>query len=85
MPYRPFRNEADLLGEHRNFIQAYTSYIQSENVPTSLADDIQSLQQQLTADTNDSDVNHTEHDTELDGIQHGSTRQVEEWMNIIYK
>ena len=33
MPYRPFRNEADLLGEHRNFIQAYT-YLQSENVPT---------------------------------------------------
>ena len=32
-----------------------------------LADDIQSLQQQVTADTkfNDSDENHTEHDTEL--------------------
>ena len=55
MLYRPFRNEADLLGENRNFVQAYTSYLQSGNVPTTLLDDLHLLQLNRTVDTDDSD------------------------------
>ena len=41
--YKPFRNEANLLCDDRNFVEAYTSYLQAGNIPTSLLDDIHSL------------------------------------------
>lgn len=53
MLYTPFRNEADLLGDHTNFIQTYT-YLQSGNVPRTLLDDIHSLQLHRNVDTDDS-------------------------------
>ena len=52
MLYRPFRNEADLLGENRNFVQAYTS---NQEMYSTLLNDLHLLQLNRTVDTDDSD------------------------------
>ena len=78
MLHKTFRNEADLIGEHVSFAQAYATYLQSETVPASLEDDILMLQQ-LHEDSNDNlEIAPMER---LDR-QPSSTRQREEWMLI---
>ena len=81
MLYKPFRNEANLLCEHRNFVEAYTSYLQSGSVPTSLLDDIHSLQTHRSVE---SDIDDTDESTEneLESRLQQNTRHVEEWMMI---
>jgi hypothetical protein len=81
MLYKPFRNEADLLGENRSFIHAYKSYLQLGNVPTTLLDDIQSLQLHRTVESDTDDSNETT-ENELDNGLQQTTRQMEEWMMI---
>ena len=61
MLYKEFRNEAELLGGHANFVQAYTAYLQSGDVPTTLLNDIHSLQLQIgTDDTAENTDTHSE-------------------------
>ena len=46
MLYKPFRQEQELLGEVDTYAVAYAAFLQSDNVPPSLEDDIHRLEQQ---------------------------------------
>ena len=46
MLYKPFRQEEELLQEADTYAAAYATFLQSDNVPPSLEDDIHRLEQQ---------------------------------------
>ena len=50
MLYQTFRQVEDLLGGCETFKCAYATYLQSGNVPSSLADDIHQLEKALSND-----------------------------------
>lgn len=53
MLYKPFRQVQELLGDHDTFAAAYAEFLQSSNVPPSLEDDIQRLEQSSQWSTDD--------------------------------
>ena len=55
MWYQPFRRLDDLLKGCDNHSDAYTAFLRSDNVPTSLADDIQLLEIAQKNSNNDDD------------------------------
>ena len=46
MLYKPFRQEEELLQEADTYAAAYATFLQSDDVPPSLEDDIHRLEQQ---------------------------------------
>ena len=73
MLHKPFRDESELIEDCTSYVDAYTTYLNSGNIPPCLQDDIHRLQQQ----SNDSSQEQAE--TEL-VPNHHNVRQVEEWM-----
>lgn len=57
--HKLFNNEQQLLDGYHNFIQAYGSYLQTENIPTCLQDDIHQPEQAMQGSSGD--------DNEVDG------------------
>ena len=53
MFYKPFHYEEELLGEADTFADAYATFLQSDDVPTSLEDDIHRLEQQIQPSSSD--------------------------------
>ena len=57
MLHVPFRHVNQLKGDEDTFTEAYAIFLQSDNVPTSLEDDIQRLTaHQLEYDDSDNEV-----------------------------
>ena len=53
MLYKRFRQVQELLGDHDTFAAAYAEFLQSGNIPPSLEDDIQRLEQSSQQSTDD--------------------------------
>ena len=53
MLYKPFRREEELLGEADTYADAYSTFLQCDDVPPSLADDIHRLEQQSQSSSGD--------------------------------
>ena len=45
MLYKPFRCESELLSGHNTFAEGYAEYLQTQDIPSCLEDDIHRLQQ----------------------------------------
>ena len=56
-----FRRISDLLGAHQTYAEAYSSFLQSTNVPSCLQDDVYRLEQQQDLSNADSDTNEVIH------------------------
>ena len=61
MLHVPFRHISDLLGTHQTYAEAYSSFLQSANVPCCLQDDVYRLEQRQDLLNTDSDTNEVIH------------------------
>ena len=53
MLYKPFRDETELLNGHESFTKAYADYLNNENVPSCLWNDIHRLQKATQGSSNE--------------------------------
>ena len=57
MLHVPFRHQSELLGNHTTFAAAYSTFLQSGSIPSSLEDDIHRLQElSQTSENDDTEV-----------------------------
>ena len=80
MLYKPFRCETELLSGHDTFAEAYAEYLQTEDIPPCLEDDIHRFQQ-----TQHQQEDHREKDsrgshTDSGGVSVVCGRHTEDWM-----